>query len=94
MALTDSDQDFDPEAAELRALAEAQGFVRYARQARELQEQQRDEMERERDAWAKYEAAVNAKLGSQKTLALYSMLALSAATFIFFVVVQLIRWFL
>jgi hypothetical protein len=94
MTLTDSDQDFDPEAAELRALAEAHGFVRYAQQARELQEQQRDEMERERDAWAKYEAAVNAKLGLQKTLALYFMLALSVATFIFFVVVQLIRWFL
>lgn len=94
MALTDSDQDFDPEAAELRALAEMHGFVRYAQQARELQEQHRDEMERECEAWAKYEAAVDAKLGAQKALVLYAMLVLSAATFVFVVVVQLIRWFL
>lgn len=94
MSQTDSDQDFDSEAAELRELAQIQGFVRYARQARELQEEHRDEMERERDAWEKYAAALRAKLDSQKIVLLGFMIVLSMATIVFIVVVQLIRWFL
>jgi hypothetical protein len=86
--------EVDTEAAELRALAEMQGFVRYYEQARELRERERDEAERERDAWKKYEAAIDAKLGAQRKLVLYFILALNAITFFAVIVVQLIRWFL
>lgn len=86
--------EVDTEAAELRALAEMQGFVRYYEQARELQERERDEAERERDAWKKYEAAVDAKLGAQRKLAMYFVLALNVVTFVAVIVVQLIRWLL
>jgi len=71
-----------------------QGFVRYYKEARELQERERDEAERERDAWKKYEAAMDAKLFVQAKLAVYSVLALSAVACIAVAVVQLIRWLL
>jgi hypothetical protein len=92
MTLTSSDHDPDPEAAELRALAEMQGFVRYYEQARELQERERDEAECERDAWEKYEAAMDAKLSAQEKLAGHFVIVLSALVCLAAALVELIRW--
>jgi len=93
MSLAGSEMDtLDPEAAELRALAEMQSFVRYEEQARELQERERDEAERERDAWKKYEAAMDAKLLIQEKLAMSVMVRVSSVVFIVAVLVELIRW--
>jgi hypothetical protein len=87
-------QGLDTEASELRALAERQGFVRYLEQARQLQERQRDEAERELDAWKKFEAAVEAKLSIQAKLTMYFMLALNSVACIGMVLFHLIRWLL
>lgn len=94
MARTDFDHEPDLEAEELRALAEQQGFVRYYEESRKLQERERDEKERERDAWNKYVAAVEAKLGAQRTLLGYAILALNGITMLAVGIVYLVRWLL
>jgi hypothetical protein len=78
----------------MRELAEMQGFVRYLEEARKLQECERDEAERERDGWKKYEAAVDAKMSAQVNLAMYFILALNAVACVAVTVIQLIRWLL
>jgi len=81
----------DPEAAELHALIEMEGFVRYAKEARELQERERDEAEREREAWEKYEAAVEATITVKERLSLYFVISLGFFVSVVVMVVELMR---
>ncbi|HUC08152.1 MAG TPA: hypothetical protein VMR96_08680 [Solirubrobacterales bacterium] len=68
------DPRVDPAAAEFAALLQAKSLIRYAKEAREVEEGWREEEERRLDVWRKYEAAIEAKVRTQNRVMLWALL--------------------
>ena len=81
----------DPEAAELRALADMHRTVRFSEIACELEERQRDAMRRQLEAWEKYEAAVRAKITLEGRLTVYFLLVVSVFGWVATMMIELAR---
>lgn len=84
----------DPAAAEFAALLQAKNLVRYAKEAREIEEGWREEEERRLDVWRKYEAAIQAKLRTQNRVALWILLIANVVAMLGISLLFLIRWLL
>jgi hypothetical protein len=84
----------DPAAAEFAALLQVKSFVRYAKEAREIEEGWREEEERRLDVWRKYEAAIEAKARTQSRVALWVLLIANFVAMLGISLFHLVRWLL